>query len=591
MRRGIRLHHARTIRTSFLLCCLACPLPGHGQPAGRGGDTIYHLHGTVVDGVTGKPLTRALVLSPDRRLGVMTDGEGRFQVDLSVPPRTGSPTGNGDSYPLSAFQRFGQTLYLSAQKPGYIQTGQQALLPLDDSLSSTEVKIKLMPAAIVTGRISAAGTDSAANVHVLLLLHQVTGDGTPVWQQAGSATANSRGEFHFANLRPGEYTVMTQEWRGDQPSPQPHPMVTQRYPPTFYGDVSGLDAAIKLRLHYGDTPQVELHLHLTNYYRVAVPVANSAPTPSVGVQLLDQTAFNGFQLGYNSHTGMVEGLLPSGHYTLLFTGNAPQQATGQSQQSFAVTSINVSDAPLQTASIALSPSSPVMVRVHDQLTGQQAPQPDYEGQILSGISARAGGSQILNAQQSAPVLQLILRDVERNGGYMSVPGQTGHNDELMVPNVPPGRYFVHPQVYRGGYVASLTCGGVDLLRQPLVVGSSGGTSPIDAVVRDDNPKLSGTVTSAGGPLPQQMFIMFLPTDSPAQFTQSYAGPDGKFTVPNLAPGSYRVLALAAVRRQLPYNDAEWMRRLDGKGSTLTANPGQTLQIDTPLIDDADMEDN
>jgi len=571
------------------VCYLACPLRGYGQPQSRGGDAIYHLHGTVVDGVTGKPLTRALVLSPDRRLGVMTDGEGRFQVDLSVPPRTGLPAGNGDSY-TSASPRFGQTLYLSAQKPGYIQTAQQTRLPLDDSLSSTEVKIKLMPAAMVTGRISAASTDSAANVHVTLLLHQVGGDGTLIWQQTGSATTNARGEFHFANLRPGEYAVMTQEWRGDQALPQPHAMVIQRYPPTFYGDVPGLDAAIKLRLHYGDNPQVELHLHLVNYYRVTVPVTNPAPSSSVSVQLLDQAVFNGFQLTYNAHTGMVEGLLPNGHYSLLFMGTAPQQGKGQSQQNFAVTSINVSDAPLQTASVALSPSPPVTVRVHAQLTGKQAPQPDDEDQLLSILSTRERGGQVLDRQQAAPILQLMLQAVEGNGGYMSVPSQSGHNDELMLQNVPPGLYFVRPRAYRG-YVASLTCGGVDLLRQPLVVGAGGVASPIEAVVRDDNPKLSGTVTFGGEPPPQQVFILLLPTDAPAQFAQSFAGPDGKFTVPNLTPGSYRVLALPALRRQLPYHDAEWMRRLGGKGSTFTANPGQTLQIDTPLIDDADLEDD
>jgi hypothetical protein len=184
----------------------------------------------------------------------------------------------------------------------------------------------------------------------------------------------------------------------------------------------------------------------------------------------------------------------------------------------------------------------------------------------------------------------MLQAVDGNGAYMSVPAQPGRNDELMLQNIPPGRYFVHPQAYRG-YVASLSCGGTDLLLQPLVVGADGGTSPIEAVVRDDNPKVSGTVNFGGAPLSQQTYIVFLPTDAPAQFTASFAGPDGKFSVPTLTPGSYRVLALPTLVPQLPYRDPEWMRRLDGKGATFTANPGQTLQIDVPLVDDADVEDN
>ena len=195
----------------------------------------------------------------------------------------------------------------------------------------------------------------------------------------------------------------------------------------------------------------------------------------------------------------------------------------------------------------------------------------------------------LGSEENHPLVQLSLQSEDGAGGYSSTPSQPGHYDELVLQNVPPGHYFVRLQAMRG-YVASASYAGVDLLQQPLVVGANGTASPIDVAVRDDNPQVSGTVTSGVTPLPPQIFLILLPTDGAAQFSTSYAGADGKFTVRNLAPGSYRVLALPFRQFQIPYRDPEVMRRYDGKGTTFTASPGQVLSIEVPFLDDANLTD-
>jgi len=178
----------------------------------------------------------------------------------------------------------------------------------------------------------------------------------------------------------------------------------------------------------------------------------------------------------------------------------------------------------------------------------------------------------------------MLRSEDSPGGFSTRPNATG---DLVIDNVPPGRYFVHLQPFRG-YVASATRGGVDLMQHELVVGPSGGGEPIEITLRDDTATLSGTVNYGNNPA-QQCFVLLLPLDASARFTQAFAGPDGKFTAANVPPGSYRVLAFPTdgTLPQIAWRDAETMHRYDRKGSTVTLAAGQPQTVEIRAPDDAD----
>jgi hypothetical protein len=296
------------------------------------------------------------------------------------------------------------------------------------------------------------------------------------------------------------------------------------------------------------------------------------------MRMVEPNSFGGFQLGYNARDGAVEGSLPNGHYVFLLTANGPQPG-------FALATVNVDGAPVQTTTVAIVPAGTIAVRVHTQFT-QQDTQSDRQINSFSGPVGRT----IRQDAQIRPLVQLLLRAESAGPAYASSNNQTGSADELTLQNVPPGSYSVRTQPLRG-YVASISSGGVDLLQQPLVVSAGGTAAPIDITLRDDSATLTGTVTAGNGPLPPQSYILILPTDPSAQISYGVAGPDGKFTVPNLVPGSYRVFALRGQFRLLPYRDAEAMRPYDGKGTTITATPGQQLSADVPLLDDTEAEAN
>ncbi len=537
----------------LLVITRAAPFAARAQTAAS--DTVYRLQGAVEDALTGKPLPRALVTSLDRRLATMTDREGHFSLLITIPVRPqalstpGMVRGTAFAGPLSAFGS-GESLLLIASKPGYLRPLQPTVLPLDATLASNPVELKMMPAGVVQGSVLADTSDAPFGVHVMLLHRQVQ-EGRYQWVPGGVQNTDSRGQFRFDDLRPGEYTVMSAEWAGDQPLVRPRFEPTRQYPPLFLGNVSNLAEAHKLELHNGETLQAELHLSAATYYPISVPVSFSGSEGGINVRVLGSGGFNGFRLGFNARTGAVEGTLPNGAYTLLITHFGPPPTSS------AVVPIQVAGGPLRTGPVSLGPAASIPVHVHPELTQQRGTIQQY--------------------------LNVFLRTEEQGTGVGSTRGNPEDPVELTIENVMPGRYFVEAMPSFSGYVASVTSGNVNLLEQPLVVNAGSSPDPIEVTVRDDFATLTGSITGFGDVPPRICFVLLLPTNSSGRFTQGIAL-NGSFTMDSVPPGTYLVMATPQVPQDIPYRDPDAMRAYAGIGSAVTLIGGQHAHADAPFLD-------
>jgi hypothetical protein len=165
-------------------------------------------------------------------------------------------------------------------------------------------------------------------------------------------------------------------------------------------------------------------------------------------------------------------------------------------------------------------------------------------------------------------------------------------------HVPPGRYWVRVNASRG-FAAAVTSGEVDLLRRPLTVGP-GSNLKVHVTLREDGGEISGSVEGGSGLMPEDqrpaaisftgrflpktgthIYCIPLP-ESTGQFREGTVQPDGKFSVQQIPPGSYRVLAFDRQKLDLEYNNAEAMRAYEGKGQVVRLSAGQkenlTLQV-------------
>jgi hypothetical protein len=158
-----------------------------------------------------------------------------------------------------------------------------------------------------------------------------------------------------------------------------------------------------------------------------------------------------------------------------------------------------------------------------------------------------------------------------------------------VENAREGKYRVWVMPNRG-YVASATSGGVDLLHQPLVVGIGGASAPIEITLRDDTATLGGTVS----PIPPTggesnlygggVFVFCYPIESEVgRLVQGFAGADGKFSIQNLPPGRYLVLAFSTPNQNLEYRNQEVLRQYESKGTIVTLGPGQKAEVKVSVL--------
>jgi hypothetical protein len=186
---------------------------------------------------------------------------------------------------------------------------------------------------------------------------------------------------------------------------------------------------------------------------------------------------------------------------------------------------------------------------------------------------------------SSPSLMLILLAKGQNSRGMShyatranrSPDASSSPAPLVVAGVEPGAYDVNAAVYRGGsyYLESISWGSTDLLHDPLVLDSSGAVPPIDVVVREGAATLGGTVLS--GDRPSSAAVVVFPPDQRMPPGFAFSGPDGAFFLPNLAPGTYRVIALDNYA-SLDLENQNVLRNVSSKAQEVTLAPKQTASV-------------
>jgi hypothetical protein len=187
-------------------------------------------------------------------------------------------------------------------------------------------------------------------------------------------------------------------------------------------------------------------------------------------------------------------------------------------------------------------------------------------------------------------LELMLQPDGMKGPAVGLRNSTGKgNEDLVVQNAREGKYRVWLMPNRG-YVASATSGGVDLLHKQLVVGAGGESAPIEITLRDDTATLDGTVSpmlptggepdSYGG----VVFVFCFPIESEVgRPVQGIAGVDGKFSMQNLPPGRYLVLAFHTPNQNLEYRNEEVLQQYVPKGTLVTLEAGQKAEVKVPVL--------
>ena len=548
------------------------PRPG-SQPSQSQPEPVYttdRINAVVVSSMDGKPVARVLVTSPDRRMAAITDYEGRFSFDLRRPVPSQADPGTGQSFSMGLIGK--QTtiaLPFILRKPGYVDGNIILRLPAvkPDGSDPTQ-QVKIVPAGLITGHVYADSGDLPQGFFVQLR-HKNVFNGEANWTATLTAQVNSRGEFRFANLVPGDYKLLAPASVQDNNLPGHSPDSVPGFLPIFYPNADSFDAATVLRIGPGESATGNLTLRHAPFYSVTIPVANLADGAGFYANLLPDIA--GLSIGHDR--AGAHGYLPDGDYQMLLISSdaAPPQGyvpSGFLKQEIASVHVEVDGKPIHTAPAAFHPGLELPVVVHrDFSTAKPAEFPDPQNQASVWI-----GLQPLEPGAPGPEVPTIPRSGD---------------DDIRVMNLSEGLFRVDVTA-RFGYVASLTSGSTDLLREPLRVLSGSEPRPIEITLRDDYASLNGSLLLDPTTQPltdnQPVFILCIQLDRPQAQPINFATQQMQFPMPNLPPGHYLLLAS---RQQLvqtiEYRDEDVLRGLLSKGATITLSPNQKADIQIPLM--------
>jgi hypothetical protein len=552
----------------FLLGALLCGSTRAQITLGSAGQTENpaSIHGRVLNRVTNEPIGHALVFSPDQRYAMLTDDRGRFEFTFPQPETQAKDgfAATGGANPPSGRQ----VVRLQNLRPYALYARKQGFLDSSNdpwagrvTPNQSEVVIYLQRESLIVGHVNLPGAEGETRIQVNLYRRQVR-EGEGRWELAKTFTTWADGEFRFSELAAGTYKLGTSEELDRDPLTVTPDGQLIGFPPIFYPGATDISTASPIQLAAGATFQASLSPVRHAYYPVKIPVVTGSDGQSMSLHVYPLGHPGpGYSLGYNSAEQLIQGSLPEGSYTLEAISQGRPGSTG-------LLNFSVRGGTREGPGINLIPKTSVTVTIKEEFKSGQS--------VFGEVPAAAEDGLPNFVPQRQVSVQVLLLSIEEFGSRetaMSQPmgGTTEH--VLIIPNVSPGRYRVRVQSSIG-FATSIVSGGTDFLHQPLVVGLGGSIPP-----RDDGAEVDGKAEEAA-----PCFVYFLPVgESSGQFRETNCAPDGSFSVAQIPPGAYRVLAFDRQQADLEYNDAEAMRKLESKGEVIHLDSGQKEHLRLKII--------
>ena len=493
-----RLAAGVVVRTVLVLLVL---VPGsRAQQANQSG----RISGKVVDALSGAPLTRCSVeIEP-------TDDRG-----ASRSMETG-----GDG--LFAFDGVAEGKYrLSASKRGYLPQAYEqhdnfsTAIVVRSGLQSEGLIFKVIPQAVITGVVTDEHGDPVRRAQVRLYKDEDRA-GIRSTVQRQNAMTDDRGVYELARIDPGNYyvAVFGHPWYAQTISPGqlnekqeelPASPLDVAYPATLYPQATDSEDATPIPIRGGERIQANVTLNAQQAFHIRVPLPVRDQEGGFSLQA-SQSIFGQAEsvspFGVTIQNGVMEtvGLLP-GHYDFTVEHHSPVGATTESTHfSGDVTGGSVELTPVDEES---------EVTVTGKVTSA-------DGKVPSG------GISLLPAHQGRAHQAMLDK-----GGEFSL-------------KVPPGDYEIlgHiPQMY----LARLTSQDGVLKNRVLTV-KAGSSPKLELLASRGFGQVDGVVERGDQPASGVM-VLLAPEDNPFLFRRDQSDSDGTFTLGNIVPGRYRLLAV------------------------------------------------
>jgi Carboxypeptidase regulatory-like domain len=480
----------------------------------------YRIAGTAVSKADSRPLARARITvrdanDPKKFLSIVTAEDGKFEF-------TGLPAGK---YSLTGARRG----FISAS---YDQHDQYSTAIVTGAQLDTETLVlRLAPDAVITGKVLDEFGEPVRHATVQLYFDDHSRGVDQIRQSRGTQT-DDLGEYEFTPLRPGNYflSVNSTPWYATHPpseavrsgSPSSESAAGQQtvapaavdrsldvaYPITYYPDARETDDAMPIPIRGGERLEADFHLNPVPSLRLRFRMPGDGKYGYTFPQL-EQPTFDGsttFVQGSGGNVvapGVIEVTgIPAGRYNVRLTGGTVSQMNGV-------------DFEKDGEEIDTSKSDAVSsVKVAVQIPGERTLPPHLTVGLRSG--SRIVGSQAVDSKGDAELQQLAV-----------------------------GKYEV--VVWGGGKpysISHISAEGAELTAHTLNL-AAGSAASVSLTLVGGSVELEGTAKKAGKAVAGAMVVLVPknPETGHDLFRRDQSDLDGTFSLPNVVPGPYTLLAI------------------------------------------------
>jgi len=488
-----------------------------------------------------------------------TDAEGRFKIDDVKPGRY-----------RATVEHPGFVQSVSGKRPTFIlvQSGQD----------TTDWVFYMLPAAVITGKVTDLDGDPMNNVGISALRVSSTPPGMNS-HDSGGASTNDLGEFRIPDLRAGRYTITANPQQGFRaPHAKEKDTVKESliYTTTYYPGTLDKQQAVAVEVHPGDETPVNFGVLASPAYRVAGTVA-SVPSGALMTEIMlsskDHTSIQNQQLGEGGRFEFQNVLPGSYTATLLVVTGLPSGG----QPSVKMMPVSVKRMPVvepievSTANVdrlQLQPNPGGAVRGTFRMdTGQKLDWTQLNVVLIPADEDDSGF--IVRGSDGAPAMSGVSQD-----GNFELKDVTGGSYQLVV--------GAKSNNLRDYITKSVNLDGRDVADSGFIV--SPGTA-LDVVISAKGATIEGTVLDSKGKPAARVTVLDVPSTEHRKRRDLYQRDTtdelGHFSLGGLNPGKYTVLAFEDLEDDV--HQPEFLKTYEGRGEHVQLDEGARTSIVVNLI--------
>ncbi len=517
----------RTVNCCVLVLAASLSVAAQQKSLAVTTPTGFEISGTLVDSNSGQPIAHARVaIAPvtqrDNFTTVITHEDGRFSFPNLAPGKY-TLTAQARGYLVQSFNQHDQFASSIVAGP---------------DLDSGNLLFRLPPEGSISGIVTDEAGEPVRDAQVALYLTGLS-FGAEATRPRGRTTSNDEGFYHFGHLPPGRYlvAVSARPWYAqnlpsgravsssegisvqvDQASPQ----LDVAYPVTFFSGATDAGSATPIVLGRGEKATADLSLQPVPALHIRVHRENADPDHGSYISL-EKRVLDGPPIQVTAQSqGVREGQeeitgVPPGHYTMRTYSYV--QGSGNREA---------------------SPSREIDVSSNGDIDDAQ-----------SGIYVPVTAT--LQIEAGAPPGQASLQLLNKKTREVFAERIGSDGEAAFKQGVRPGSYEVSLSTSTGIYLKSMSAAGASVTGRTIEIRP--GAVKLVITAASGQGRITGTALRQGKPFAGAMIVL-TPADpalNQVLFRRDQSDSDGTFTLPNVVPGAYTLLAIDNGW------DLEWMK--------------------------------